>query len=165
MGNGWAWHGPARSGLAGKVVKRKSLTFKQKLASALLRIKDSSGAWLISSPLRDNGTAEEICGAVQFDHIVLDCFEDDKTWSNRPQNIDPVLTAEHREKSREDTRKAAKVKRLLKKHVAAAAREEEEMLARRRKILSTSEAIVRDQGKRRWPKRKMQSRGQFHNAK
>lgn len=97
--------------------KRKSPNLTIKLASALLRIKRGDG-WLIPEPHRSLGTAEEICALVQWDHVVLHAHGGPLT----PQNLDPMLTADHREKSRSDTSKAAKSKRISAKHEAFRAR-------------------------------------------
>ena len=128
---------------------RKNLSLTEKLAGTLLRVKNSNGSWLIPEPLRSTGTAQEVYKAVQFDHNVLDAFEDDKVWSNRPQNIYPMLTLEHRKKSILDNRNAKKTARILKKQVAAAARQEEKTLAARRKLLNTAQTVAADQIKRR----------------
>ncbi len=87
---------------------RKAPNLTIKLASALLRIKNPDGSYLIPEPHRSSGTAEEIAGCVQWDHGVLHAHG----GGIEPQNLWPMLTADHREKSRPDTSKAAKAKRI-----------------------------------------------------
>lgn len=98
--------------LSPKRQKRKQPNMTDKLASALLHIRRGTGDdWLVKGELRD-ASAKEICAAVDFDHI--------RRWaedgSNEPQNLQPLIRAEHREKSRKDTTEVAKGKRFGKKH-------------------------------------------------
>lgn len=79
----------------------------ERLAAVLLKLKVGND-WLIPEPLRSSGTAKEICRYPEWDHVVLHAHGGD----TRPQNIDPMRKEDHREKSRGDTSKAAKSKRL-----------------------------------------------------
>lgn len=93
---------------------RRRLNMAEKLAASLCEI-HRGGVWLIPQPLRTEGTAKEICAAVDFDHVVP------WTWThdNRPQNLTPMLRADHREKTRtKDIAAIAKVRRGLKKRAA-----------------------------------------------
>lgn len=101
---------------------RKHIALSTKLAAALLRIKNADGSYLIPEPHRSSGTAESILRCVQWDHGVLHAHG----GSDCPQNLWPMLTADHREKSRTDNGKAWKAKRLSAEHEAFRAR----MLAR-----------------------------------
>ena len=94
--------------------KRKAPNLTIKLASALLRIKKDDGSWLIPEPHRSSGTAKEIVALTDFDHAVLHAHG----GSIAPQNLYPMIRAEHREKSRGDTTKAAKSKRISAAHEA-----------------------------------------------
>ncbi len=100
------------------MTKRKSPNLTTKLAAALLRIKKDDGGFLIPEPYRSSGTAESICALVDFDHAVLHAHGGPCT----AQNLYPMLRAEHREKSRSDTSKAAKSKRISATHEAFRAR-------------------------------------------
>jgi hypothetical protein len=83
----------------------------EKLASCLCEI-TRGGVHLIPDELRMSGTAKEICAAVDFDHAVP------WTWTqdNRPQNLSPMLRADHREKTRKrDIKEISRVRRGLKK--------------------------------------------------
>jgi hypothetical protein len=117
----------------------------EKLASALLKIRKGDG-WLIPEPYRSSGTAEEICRCVERDHIVLHAHG----GSCAPQNLDPMLKADHREKSRSDTTKAAKSKRISAEHEAFRQR----MLA---KLQTDVDAITPSGGNPK--KAKIKSRG------
>lgn len=97
---------------------RKAPNLTIKLASALLRIKNADGSYLIPEPHRSSGTAESICRLVDFDHAVLHAHG----GGIEPQNLYPMLRSEHREKSRGDTTKAAKSKRISADHEAFRAR-------------------------------------------
>lgn len=90
---------------------RKSPNMTEKLASALLHIRKGTGDnWLVKGDLR-NASAKEICAACDWDHI--------RRWAeggtNRPQNLQPLLRADHREKSKKDNTEIAKGKRVAKK--------------------------------------------------
>lgn len=124
---------------------RKSPNLTTKLAATLLRVKSESGAWLIPEPYRSSGSAKMIVSLVDFDHCVLHAIG----GGIEAQNLYPMLRAEHREKSRTDTGKAAKVKRIT-------ATQEEH----RRVILARVRGGVADieAGKKR-PKAKFQNRG------
>jgi hypothetical protein len=92
---------------------RKAPNMTEKLASALLHIRRGTEGddWLIKGELR-NASAREICSSVDFDHV--------RRWAengdNRPQNLQPLPRAEHREKSRKDNTEVAKGKRFGKSH-------------------------------------------------
>jgi hypothetical protein len=91
--------------------KRKKPNMCEKLASALLHIRKGTGDdWLVKGELR-NASAKEICAAHDWDHI--------RRWaeggSNAPQNLQPLLREDHREKSKKDNTEIAKGKRVAKK--------------------------------------------------
>lgn len=92
--------------------KRKKPTLHEKLASALLHIRKGSGDdWLVKGELRE-ASAKEICAAIDFDHI--------RRWAeggdNRPQNLQPLMRADHREKTKTDITEVAKGKRFGQAH-------------------------------------------------
>lgn len=87
---------------------RKKPTMQEKLASALLHIRKGTGDdWLVKGDLR-NASAEAICAAIDWDHV--------RRWaqngSNSPQNLQPLIRADHWEKSKRDNSEIAKGKRL-----------------------------------------------------
>ena len=94
--------------------RKRPPNMTEKLAAALLQIKCGEDLhWLIPEPLRSAGTAQEICQSVEWDHWPR------PRWiggGNEPQNLDPLPVREHREKSKLDTAKAAKTKRVATKH-------------------------------------------------
>jgi hypothetical protein len=95
---------------------RRRPNMTEKLAACLCEI-TRGGVPLIPEALRMNGTAKEICAAVDFDHAVP------WTWTqdNRPQNLTPMLRADHREKTRtRDVKEIARVRRGLKKRAGKA---------------------------------------------
>ena len=104
---------------------RKPPNMKEKLASALLHIRRGveGDDWLIKGELRE-ASAKEICAAIDWDHV--------RRWaeggSNDPQNLQPLMRAEHREKSRKDTTEVAKGKRMAKKQQAHEAKLIEKLL-------------------------------------
>jgi hypothetical protein len=97
-------------------IPRKQPTGKDKLAAALLKIRMGveGGNWLIPEPLRTEGTSAEICASVDFDHARRHA----EGGSIEPQNLFPMMRADHREKSRKDTTEVAKGKRIGKKEEA-----------------------------------------------
>ena len=123
---------------------RKVPNMTEKLASALLHIRRGTEGddWLIKGELR-NASAREICSSIDFDHV--------RRWAengdNRPQNLQPLPRAEHREKSRKDNTEVAKGKRFGKSHAEF-----------QRKVLAKvfGETVETDKPKR---KAKIQSRG------
>jgi hypothetical protein len=86
----------------------------EKLASALLHIRRGveGDNWLIKGELR-KASAKEICSSIDWDHV--------RRWaengSNEPQNLQPLIRAEHREKSRKDATEVAKGKRMAAKNI------------------------------------------------
>ncbi len=116
---------------------RKSINLTTKLAAALLRIKNDDGGYLIPEPHRSSGTAESILGCVQWDHGVLHALG----GPDSPQNLWPMLTADHREKSRSDTTKAAKSKRISREHEAFRSR----LLSKHN---GYGEEIIKERGKK-----------------
>lgn len=89
---------------------RRRPNMTEKLAASLCEI-CRNGVWLLPEHLRMNGTAKEICAAVQWDH----CTPWTWTHDNRPQNLTPMLAAEHAAKTRRDVKKIAKVRRADKR--------------------------------------------------
>ncbi len=93
---------------------RKKPSMREKLASALLHIRKGAGDdWLVKGELR-NASAAEIVAAIDWDHV--------RRWaqngSNSPQNLQPLIRADHREKSKRDNSEIAKGKRLEAKEQA-----------------------------------------------
>lgn len=92
---------------------RKKPNLTEKLASALLHIRRGveGDDWLIKGDLR-NASAKEICASIEWDHV--------RRWAeggdNKPQNIQPLIPIEHREKTRKDITEVAKGKRFGKAH-------------------------------------------------
>jgi hypothetical protein len=101
-----------RPALSPKASRRRAPNFREKLACALLHIRKGEDNWLVSGDLR-NASAKDICSAIDFDHI--------RRWAedgdNRPQNLQPLMRADHREKSKRDNTEIAKGKRIAKKEV------------------------------------------------
>jgi hypothetical protein len=120
--------------------RRRAPNATEKIAAALLKIKVGAegGYWLIPEPVRSEGTAAEICKAVQWDHIRRHAEGGD----TRPQNIDPLLVATHAVKTNKiDKPEIAKGKRYGAKEEAFRAR----LLAKQ------SGQVIADAGKK--PKR------------
>lgn len=90
--------------------KRRAPNQMEKTAAALLQIKRGDG-WLIPEPLRSSGDAKAICASVEWDHATPDKLGGD----TRPQNINPLLPAEHAPKTKRDVKNIAKAKRLSRK--------------------------------------------------
>lgn len=129
---------------------RKSPNMTEKLASALLHIRRGVNGddWLISGDLR-KASAKEICAVIDFDHIRR--WAEDGT--NEPQNLQPLLRDEHREKSNKDNTEIAKGKRFGEAHTEF-----------QRRLLAKAGQEVDDPAppklKKAWPTgRKMQSSG------
>lgn len=106
-----------------KAPPRKKPNMSEKLAAALrkIRLGVDGERWLIPEPLRSEGSAKAICSACDFDHI--------RRWAegggNEPQNLDPMLRADHRAKTigkRGDIAEVAKGKRFGAKEAAFRAR-------------------------------------------
>lgn len=87
---------------------RASLNLTTKLAAALLQLRGPDGEPLIPYEHSKIMTAAEIVSLFQFDHGILHSTEP----INEPWNLTPRLIPEHREKSKNDTKIAAKLKRL-----------------------------------------------------
>jgi hypothetical protein len=90
--------------------RRKSIPLSEQLASAL--------ACLLLQAQRDElraakVPAQQVIRLFTMDHIGLHCFEEPRRdeW----HNISPMLRGPHKEKSRQDTAIAAKVKRIQRK--------------------------------------------------
>jgi hypothetical protein len=87
--------------------RRKAIPLSEQLASAL--------ACLLPQAQRDElrharVPAEQVIRLFTMDHIGLHCFEE--PHRDEWHNISPMLRGPHKEKSRQDTAIAAKVKRL-----------------------------------------------------
>jgi hypothetical protein len=123
-------------------MKRKAPNLTERYAGALLRIKIGE-EWLIPEPLRSTGTAEEIIASTELDHARLVAHGGE----NRAQNLYPMRKADHREKSKIDTGRAAKAKR-----------NEANTEEFRRNILAKIGQAVTEKTKAK-PKAKIQSRG------
>lgn len=94
--------------------KRRKPNADEKVACALLHIKRGN-VWLIPEPLRSKGTAKEIASYVQWDHL----FQHAMGGSMKPQNLQPLPRAEHKEKTAKiDIPMIAKGKRLAKAQIA-----------------------------------------------
>lgn len=91
--------------------RRRRPNKDERIAACLLMLKRGDD-WLIPEPLRSSGTAAEICAAVEWDHARHHALGGD----TRPQNITPLRTADHREKSNADNGKIAKCKRVSVDH-------------------------------------------------
>lgn len=81
---------------------RKHISFKTKLASALLALDDVP--YLEAKQM----TEDEFISRYQFDHNILHAVEVVDHFSN----LRPMLIAAHREKSRADAKTVAKVRRI-----------------------------------------------------
>jgi len=86
-------------------IKRKHISLKTKVASALLALNHI--------PYEDSKlmSADEICACYEFDHGVLHALGGE----DAPWNLTPRLKAPHREKSKKDTAIVAKARRIDKK--------------------------------------------------
>lgn len=85
--------------------KRRHIPTKQKLAAAL--------ACLLPQETRDQlrhheQGADTVIALFEWDHAVLHALGGSDEW----QNLTPMLKGAHREKSRTDTSKVAKVRRI-----------------------------------------------------
>jgi len=113
--------------------KRDYIRLPEKLAATL--------ACLLSQEVRDDlrsrkVPAPEVLSLFHFDHIILHSFGGSDEW----WNLDPKLVKPHQEKSKIDTKIAAKAKRIDKKWIPF----KEAILAGRKPPKRIS----------RWPKRK-----------
>lgn len=113
---------------------RQKPNASQKIAAALLKIKIGveGGRWLIPEPLRSEGTAAEICSAVDWDHARRHA----EGGTLDPQNLFPMIRADHREKSKTDTTEVAKGKRF-------GAKEEEH----RERLAAKADGVIREASK------------------
>ena len=85
----------------------------ERLAAVLLMLKRGE-EWLIPEPTRSEGTAKEICAAVEWHHTTPFAI----VRETRPQALTPLRPQDHSEETRKVTRPAVdKVKRSLKKKV------------------------------------------------
>jgi|SRR6516225_8265834 hypothetical protein len=119
-------------------MKRKHISLKTKLASALLA--------LGHIPYDDakRMTAEQLISLYQFDHGILHALGGtDDYW-----NLTPKMIVEHRQKSRKDTKAVAKVKRLIHKNYSNTEILDQAQFGR----------VLHERPKREWPSRKIQSR-------
>jgi hypothetical protein len=89
---------------------RRRPNMTEKLAACLCEIQ-RGGVWLIPDPLRTNGTAKEICAAVEWDHATPWAW----TQDNRPQNLTPMARTEHAAKTAHQRPAINKVRRNAKK--------------------------------------------------
>lgn len=118
--------------------KRNYIPLPEKLAAAL--------ACLLPQELRDDLRDRKVSSSTvlemfQWDHIHLHSLGGSDAW----ENLNPVLVAVHKEKSRRDTSIAAKAKRIDKKWQEFTA----ENLSHPKPTKKPS----------KWPKQKIQSRG------
>lgn len=75
-------------------------------------LKRGDGSWLIPEPLRSQGTADEICRGVEWQHEHMVCLGSD----NNPRMLTPMRPEDHAEiTAKRDLPRAAKVRRLIKK--------------------------------------------------
>ncbi len=90
--------------------KRKHISLTTKLAASLsLQLPQE----VLNEARRRKLSAEEILAVFEFDHIQLHSLDGSDEW----WNLQPLLRAEHRLKSRGDTTIAAKVKRVSRKEL------------------------------------------------
>jgi hypothetical protein len=82
--------------------RRRIATTMERLAAAYIAL------GLVPEPLRSTGSAKEITRGVEADHNILHALGGD----TRPQNLNLLPRAVHREKSRRDAGVAAKAKRI-----------------------------------------------------
>lgn len=102
----------------------------EKIAACLLLLKRGDD-WLIPEPVRSTGSADEICRCVEWHHTIL---PHELGGDTAPQNITPLLTADHLVETHKVTRPAIRrTKRLAEAHG-------EHQEAMRRKLLSKGEA-------------------------
>jgi hypothetical protein len=95
--------------------RRRQPNLTEKLAAALLRLAEG-GRPLIPEPLRSEGTAQQICAAVQFDHDPIPYANGGTT---APQNLTPRSIAGHQAKTAKvDIPRMSKGKRLSEKQQA-----------------------------------------------
>lgn len=75
-------------------------------------LKRGDGSWLIPEPLRSQGTAQEICRGVQWQHEHMVCLG----GTNDPRMLTPMRPEDHAEvTAKRDIPRAAKVRRIMKK--------------------------------------------------
>lgn len=95
--------------------RRRRPNLTEKLAAALLRLTEG-GRPLIPEPLRSEGTAAQICAAVQFDHDPIPYANGGTT---APQNLTPRSIPGHQAKTAKvDIPRMSKGKRLSEKQRA-----------------------------------------------
>jgi hypothetical protein len=136
----------------GRTLKQSRYTrHEEQLAAALLQLLPAEIAIELR---RRKATAKEIRALFQLDHGVLHAHD----GANAAWNLWWMITPDHREKSKADTSKAAKTKRIS-----------AETEAFRAKLLAkTGHGIIREptkKSKMSWPKgRKLQSRNTFQKS-
>ncbi len=97
--------------------RRRTANMTERVAAYYLTLTNGNGDWLIPEPIRTKGSAKTIIQAFrkhiqsfEADHNVLHAFGGD----TRPQNINLLTPAQHREKSKLDKSKTAKAARISK---------------------------------------------------
>jgi len=106
--------------------KRPNLT--DRLASTLLQLKRGNGEWLIPEPIRSTGDAKAICAHVEWDHAIVPVAIG---GTNAPQNLQPLMKADHKVKTKRDRKEIDKGKRVIRareKHEANMAAKSGEVL-------------------------------------
>ena len=77
-------------------MSRRNPNLSEKLAAALLAIRQSDGSWLIPEPTRSTGGPDDILRIVEWDHFPIPVAIG---GDNRPQNLVPRRIADHRTKT------------------------------------------------------------------
>jgi hypothetical protein len=93
--------------------------------------------------------ASAVTRKFEWDHIVLYAFGGSNKW----HNVQAVLRAEHREKSRRDTSIVAKTKRIQEANAQHIARMAELGKAVTDRFIQNTEVLRSFRAKRRWPSR------------
>lgn len=99
-------------------MKRSHVSLKTKLAAALLQMRRATpdGRWelIIPHDQAKRMTADQIIALFHFDHHPI---PHSHGGPDEPWNLDPVIVAEHREKTaKRDVPQIAKTKRLTREH-------------------------------------------------
>ena len=142
---------------------RAHISLRVKLASALAELQYLRGDPIPWEQLKAM-SADELLSLYSWDHGELHAF----TANDHFSNLTPRLILAHREKSREDTKKVAKSKRIAKKQAQHLTRMTEKLMAvdvRGARDDSLAAAAKRfgmrlpgERPKRKWPSGPMQSR-------